>query len=119
MRKFFICFVLIFVMTINCAFATYGIKVDTHKCKVYVNQTPTGYFTIGSKEKTFLHDGKNYDYVSYFSGKCAFHSVPRENDNYDNSSLGHKRSNGCVRLSASAAKWIYKYCKRGTKVYIV
>ena len=118
---------------------TYGILVNTKKCNVTVyeqvqdnwkelgtvkccvghdGKTPKGTFKIGSKESSFMHEGKKYKYVSYFSGKCAFHTVPYENGKYDTSSLGHKRSNGCIRLTEAAAKWIYKYCKRGTKVVI-
>ena len=136
--SFIICFFL-FNSIIFASASTFGIKVDTKKCKVYVyeqiesnwqligtrkccvganGKTPKGNFTIGSKKKTFLHNEKNYDYVSYFSGKCAFHSVPRANNTYDYSSLGHKRSNGCIRLAPEDAKWIYKYCKHGTKVII-
>lgn len=119
--------------------ATYGILVNTKKCNVTVyeevnnkwhslgtvkccigskGKTPKGHFSIGSKESSFIHDDKEYKYVSYFSGKCAFHTVPYFNGKYDNSSLGHKRSGGCVRLTEAAAKWIYKHCKRGTKVII-
>ena len=126
------------LLTSACA-ATYGIEVNTKKCRVTIyekaggqwlkigtrrcsvganGKTPKGNFTITSKKSYFMHDDKRYDYVSYFSDKCAFHTVPFYDNKYDNSSLGHKRSNGCVRLEEAAAKWIYKYCKCGTKVII-
>ena len=119
--------------------ATYGILVNTKKCNVTVyeqidnewhalgtvkccvgkgGKTPKGNFTIGSKQSKFSYGDNDYKYVSYFSGKCAFHTTPYADGKYDNSSLGHKRSGGCIRLAESAAKWIYKHCKRGTKVII-
>jgi len=139
-KKIVASFVLAAMLTTSAAKATnYGILVNTKKCNVTVyeeinngwralgtvkccvgkdGKTPKGNFTIRSKESSFFHDDKEYKYVSYFSGKCAFHTVPCSNGRYDNSSLGHKRSGGCVRLAEAAAKWIYKYCKRGTKVIV-
>ena len=141
MKKKIITFVLVVLLITNVAqAATYRILVNTKKCRVTIyekvakdkwrelntvkccvgsnGKTPKGNFTIGKKEFSFSHDDKEYRYVSYFSGKCAFHTVPYVNGKYDKSSLGHKRSNGCIRLTEDAAKWIYKYCKRGTKVII-
>lgn len=118
---------------------TYSIHVNLKKCKVQVyeqqndewkligtkkccpgtkNKTPTGSMTITKKKSSFTHGDAKYNYVSYFSGKCAFHSTPCIDGEYDNSSLGHHRSGGCVRLEPEAAKWIYKYCDCGTEVII-
>lgn len=138
-KKIITSFVLAAMLATSANAATYGILVNTRKCNVTVyeevndkwhalgtvkcsigtnNKTPKGNFTIGSKESKFTHGDKEYKYVSYFYEKCAFHTVPYSNGKYDNSSLGHKRSGGCIRLTEAAAKWIYKYCKRGTKVII-
>lgn len=130
---------------ILCLFATnycaqastkYKIYVDTGKCvvKIYKSdgtfvgqqkccpgrkgKTPKGNMTILKKKSCFRHDDAKYNYVSYFSNKCAFHSTPYINGKYDNSSLGHHKSGGCIRLSPEAAKWIYKHCSVGTEVYI-
>lgn len=141
MNKKIITSLILSTMLISSAKATdYGILVNTKKCNVTVyekvnneewrslgtvrccignnGKTPKGTFIIGSKKSSFFHDEKEYKYVSYFSGKCAFHTVPYYDNQYHNSSLGHKRSGGCIRLSEAAAKWIYKHCKRGTKVII-
>lgn len=139
-KKIVTSFVLATMLATSAAKATnYGILVNTKKCNVTIyeevndewhalgtvkccvgknGKTPKGNFTIYSKKAKFSHGDKEYKYVSYFSENCAFHTVSYSNGKYDNSSLGHKRSGGCVRLVESAAKWIYKYCKKGTKVII-
>jgi len=142
MIKRIISCILIFILigsTTYASSAKYRIEVNTSKCRVIVYQqtnigwmklgqqkcclgakgkTPKGLFTIYKKKNYFVHNDARYDYVSYFDNNKAFHSTPYINGKYDNSSLGHHRSGGCIRLKPSAAKWIYKYCKTGTEVLI-
>lgn len=96
------------------------IKIKSEKCCTGAKDTPTpkGTFKAKSKEKTFVNNGKNYNYVTYFEGKCAIHSTPYEDNKYHNSSLGHSRSHGCVRVKPETAKWIYENIEKGTTIEI-
>lgn len=117
----------------------YGIRVDTKKNKVYVYKkvdgewvlkdkmkcctgkdstpTPKGKHKTGKKEKSFVFEGKNYNYVTYFSGNCAFHSTPESDGKYSDRSLGKNESHGCVRLDPEDAKKIQSLPK-GTTVIV-
>lgn len=139
MKKFFTLLLILSIITCSAYAMTYGIEVNTNTCRISLyektdlgwikigtrkccvgskNKTPKGVTTIQKKKSYFISAEKKYNYVSYFANKCAFHSTPYFNEKYDNSSLGHHRSHGCIRLSPNVAKWIYKHCKIGTIVYI-
>lgn len=139
-KKIITSLILAAMLTTTAAQATnYGIYVDSKACKVSIYEqtkigwklkgtkrccagrngvTPKGETIIYKKKSYFKHDEARYNYASYFSERCAFHSTPCIDNKYDNSSLGHHRSGGCIRLAPKAAKWIYKHCKIGTKVII-
>ena len=139
MKKFFMLLLVLSFITRSACAVTYGIEVDTSQCNISLyektdfgwvkldtrkccvgakNKTPTGIAAIQRKKAYFIRDGKRYNYVAYFSSDCAFHSTAYIDGEYDNSSLGHHRSNGCIRLSPKVARWIYRHCKVGTMVYI-
>lgn len=81
--------------------------------------TPKGSYTIKAKGYSF---GRGYTcyYYTQFKGDYLFHSVLYKKGTRKilDGRLGKKLSHGCVRLSISNAKWIYKYIPRGTKLLI-
>lgn len=105
----------------------YNIAVRSMICSCGANNgTPTGTFSIASKNRWHMLYGNVYgQYTTEFNGPILFHSVPYvsmyrpntvEVQEYNN--LGKSVSMGCVRLSVSDAKWIYKNCSAGTKVTV-
>jgi len=93
-------------------------KVKSEKCSTGKNgKTKKGTYKSKSKQKSFSKNGKDYNYVTYFDGNKAIHSTPYDGK-YDNSSLGHSRSNGCVRVKPETAKWIYDNVKKGTTIEV-
>ena len=64
-------------------------------------------------------------YCTRITGPILFHSVPYTSQKksaleyWEYDKLGQPVSKGCVRLKVEDAKWIYDYCKFGTKVEFV
>ena len=83
--------------------------------------TPTvkGTYTVKAKGYSF---GSGYTcyYYTQFYGNYLFHSILYKQGTFKvlDGRLGQKLSHGCVRLSLSNAKWVYKNIPRNTKVYI-
>ena len=93
-------------------------KVKSEKCATgKKGKTTKGKYKTKSKKKSFSSHGKDYNYVTYFDGDKAIHSTPYDGK-YDNSSLGHSRSNGCVRVKPETAKWIYENVEKGTTIEV-
>ncbi len=89
------------------------------------NSTITGTFNIYFKHEWHpLFDDVYGYYVSGISSDYLFHSVPYYSESPDDleveefNKLGEQASLGCVRMSASDTKWIYKNCPVGTKTII-
>ncbi len=89
------------------------------------HETPTGFFkTSDYYDWRLMVDGTYGRYAVRFNRGIMFHSVPyysRSTDRleYDQYNLlGQKASLGCVRLSVADAKWIYDFCRKGTRVVV-
>jgi len=87
--------------------------------------TPSGTFRTGRQRRWgALILGQWAQYTTRIKGPYLFHSVPyrsrERNSMYakEYQKLGKLASHGCVRLSMIDAKWIYKNCRKGTKVTI-
>ena len=112
---------------------TYSLLQNTFLCSTGGVNTPVGSFYVGHKLRwhtLFGSKENNYQYVygQYISGivgNILFHSVPYytpyandlESEQYN--MLGQSVSQGCIRLTVEAAKWIYDNCPTGTQVDIV
>ena len=101
----------------------------TMPVKVFVcsngNWTPTGRYTIGSKQEwCALFGGVWGQYAQVITGNILFHSVPYTRrdkgslESWEYNKLGTTASMGCVRLAVADVKWIYDFCPRGTPVHI-
>ena len=100
-------------------------NVGYWECVVGSSATPTvaGQYTVGSKGKYYDTGSKGRCwYYTQITGSYRFHSVI-----YDRSStpktvldgtMDAAKSDGCVRLSLSCAKYIYDNVPKGTKIYI-
>jgi lipoprotein-anchoring transpeptidase ErfK/SrfK/glucan-binding YG repeat protein len=100
-------------------------NVGYWECVVGSSATPTvaGQYTVGSKGKYYDTGSKGRCwYYTQITGNYRFHSVI-----YDRSStpktvldgtMDAAKSDGCVRLSLSCAKYIYDNVPKGTKIYI-
>ena len=90
------------------------------------NTTPKGTYKLAGKWRWLaLFDNQYGQYCSQITGDYLFHSVPyAKYKKYSSqftkefNKLGKKASHGCVRLSVMDARWIYKNCKKGTKVTV-
>ena len=97
------------------------VPVKLWSCSPGKASTPTvkGTFTVKAKGYSF---GSGYTcyYYTQFYGDYLFHSILYNQGTFkvQDGRLGQKLSHGCVRLSLSNAKWIYKNIPRNTKVYI-
>ncbi len=87
--------------------------------------TPLGTFkTSDYYDWRLMVDGTYGRYAVRFNKGIMFHSVPYYTRNEGNleydqyNLLGQKASLGCVRLCVADAKWIYDFCKKGTKVVV-
>ena len=112
-------------------------RVMICSCSDAKHQTPLGMHYIYSKYKykamTRMNGIMVYaQYACRFRGHYLFHTVPiggshRNSQKYGKKQmlvaeyerLGEPASHGCVRLLVGDAYWIYKHCKRGTKVQVV
>ena len=88
--------------------------------------TPTGDYSIYFRESWHpLYGGVFGMYISGFKGPYLFHSVPYYTKNHGKleveefNKLGTNASQGCVRLMAADARWIYKNCALNTPVKVV
>lgn len=89
------------------------------------NNTPTGiFYTKRGYEWGSLYGNVYGQYSTVITGHILFHSVPYYTTSKDSllweayNNLGTKVSMGCVRLTVSAAKWIFDNCESGTMVKI-
>lgn len=112
--------------------ATNVITVYTHDDKPYTAfvcsagyATPVGTFYTMNKYTWWILDGPSYgQYCTRITGSILFHSVWYYEQNKTTQSyvqynkLGSLASHGCVRVTTSAAKWIYDNCPLQTKVII-
>lgn len=87
--------------------------------------TPIGTFYTMNKYTWWVLDGPSYgQYCTRITGSILFHSVWYYEQNKTTQSyvqynkLGSLASHGCVRVTTSAAKWIYDNCPLNTKVII-
>lgn len=90
------------------------------------NITPVGDYSVYFKDRWHALFGDVYgQYVTGFSGHYLFHSVPYKNtvvntlETAEFNKLGTNASQGCVRLMAADAKWIYDNCDMDTPVSVV
>ncbi|MGI6005533.1 MAG: L,D-transpeptidase [Christensenellales bacterium] len=88
--------------------------------------TPEGVHKITDKYRWRWLQGNVYgQYACRFQGSFLFHSVPYEQQAVETlkweefNKLGTPASEGCVRLRAVDAKWIYDNCNIGTEVEVV
>lgn len=93
-------------------------------CTTGAKNMPTvkGSFKV---KKKVSHFGEPKGYTCWhatgFKGEYYFHSVLYKKNSktkIKDGRLGMKLSHGCIRLAKKNAKWIYKRCKKGTKVII-
>ena len=111
---------------------TYSLLQNTFLCSTGGPNTPGGSFYVGDKLRwhtLFGSKENNYQYVygQYVSGivgNILFHSVPyytpfaNDLETEQFNMLGKSVSQGCIRLTVEAAKWIYDNCPAGTQVDI-
>lgn len=88
--------------------------------------TPIGLFKVGAKEKWHTWGTASYSpYCTKYYGGLFFHGPIYTAQNFgslkENSvaGIGTNASSGCMRTSAQAAYFIYRYCPSGTYVKIV
>lgn len=88
--------------------------------------TPVGLFSVGAKEKWHKWGSTSYSpYCSRYHGGLFFHGPIYKSQNFGTlkensvSQIGTNASSGCMRTSAQAAYFIYKFCPTGTYVKIV
>ena len=95
-------------------------KLDTKKCSSgsAVSPTPRGIYKVKKKKYSFVQDGQNWYYVTYFHHGYAFHSTGEKGGKFDNSVLGKPTSHGCLRMKPRDAKWIYEHIPTGTYIQI-
>ena len=104
----------------------YSIPVRTMICSTG-ESTPTEgiYETSDRYQWGYLVGGVYGQYCTRITGPILFHSVPYTTQTkssleyWEFDKLGQPVSKGCVRLKVEDAKWIYDYCKPGTKVEFV
>lgn len=101
----------------------YTIPVKSMICSTGISTPESGVFEISDKfEWAYLVGNVYGQYATRIVGPILFHSVPyTEKDKssleyWEYDKLGTPASKGCVRLTVKDAKWIYDYCKPGTKV---
>ncbi len=100
-------------------------NVGYWECVVGSSSTPTvaGQYTVGSKGKYFDTGSKaRCWYYTTITGNYRFHSVIYDRSstpkNVIDGTMDAAKSDGCVRLSLSCAKYIYDNVPKGSKIYI-
>ena len=104
----------------------YSVPVKSMICSVgLTGETPLGVYSIYARYQWRPLFGGSYgQYTLRFKGHFLFHSVPYSQQSKDSlldgafNKLGEPASQGCVRLMAIDAKWLYDNCINGTKVEI-
>ena len=101
----------------------YNIPVKTMICSTGRATPNKGVYKISNKyEWRYLVGGVYGQYSTRITGQILFHSIPYTKKDkssleyWEYDKLGQPASKGCVRLTVEDAKWIYDYCKSGTKV---
>ena len=101
----------------------YTILIKKMTCSTGTYTPTEGVFQISDKfEWAYLVGNVYGQYSTRITGAILFHSVPyisRDKSSleyWEYDKLGQVASKGCVRLTVEDAKWIYDYCKSGTKV---
>lgn len=104
----------------------YTIPFKTMICSTGESTPTEGIFSLSDKYAWGdLVGGVWGQYCTRITGPILFHSVPYTSRNkssleyWEYDKLGQPVSKGCVRLKVADAKWIYDYCKAGTKVEFV
>lgn len=94
------------------------------KCTTGKKSTPTikGNFKVCGKVSHFGEaNGYSVWHATRIKYEYYFHSVlykPHSKSRYVDKRLGKNLSHGCIRLAIGNAKWIYKNCKKGTRIVI-
>ena len=101
----------------------YSIPVKKMICSTGISTPTEGVFELSDKFSWAYLAGNVYgQYATRITGPILFHSVPYTSHNkssleyWEFDKLGQPVSLGCVRLTVEDAKWIFDYCRRGTKV---
>lgn len=101
----------------------YTILIKKMTCSTGTYTPTEGVFQISDKfEWAYLVGNVYGQYSTRITGAILFHSVPYTSrsksslEYWEYDKLGQAASKGCVRLTVEDAKWIYDYCKKGTKV---
>ncbi len=104
----------------------YTIPIRTMICSTGESTPTEGVFETSDKYQWgYLVGGVYGQYCTRITGPILFHSVPYTSQKkssleyWEYDKLGQPVSKGCVRLKVEDAKWIYDYCKSGTKVEFV
>lgn len=92
----------------------YSLPISTGKRST---PTPTGTYTIQSKQRYSHMRGRNYDvpnvpYTMYFNGGYAIHGA------YWHHNFGTPVSHGCVNLPVSQSHRLFNWASEGTRVTI-
>ena len=92
-------------------------KCVTGKMSTY---TPLGEFDVSKKKYAHYYGRNFYKYLTYFRGDNKMHTRParRKGGKYLNATMGKPLSNGCVRLTDSLAKWVYKNVPKKATVLV-
>lgn len=101
----------------------YTVPIKTMICSTGTATPNKGTYAISDKYEWRDLVGNVYgQYATRITGQILFHSVPYTKKDkstleyWEYDKLGEPASKGCVRLTVEDAKWIYDYCKRGTRV---
>lgn len=104
---------------------TVPVKAMACSCGIEPGSTPLGTFSTSDYyEWRLMVDNTYGQYAVRFVDRILFHSIPYVEDSADTlvteefNKLGEPASHGCVRLTASDAKWIYDNCEKGTTVIV-
>lgn len=92
-------------------------KCVTGKMSTY---TPLGEFDVTKKKYAHYYGRNFYKHLTYFRGNNKMHTRParRKGGKYLNATMGKPLSNGCVRLTDSLAKWVYKNVPKKATVLV-
>lgn len=98
-------------------FPHWEVVVDESCC--VGERTPHGSYTIKRKTGGFWKNKNYYQYFTIFYKNFGIHSVPMNRKGIlDESCLGHKVSQGCIRVRNETAQLIQAFIPRGTKIFI-
>ena len=106
-----------------------SISKEGHKCTLNGKETPLGTYKFYAKYRwKYMHDDPNgrgiyCQFLNRFYNGYLVHSLIYKDkadsyhfdpDSYNN--LGAQSSDGCIRLKASEAQWVYENCPNGTQI---